>query len=202
MKLLRKQCNKKGVEILKNVLLTIIALVLLGGLGFGIFAYFDTKNNLETKNENEKLQTKDKKDTDKSNNDISSDSKGNNNNESSTGNEAPSLDEMIAMINEGKDVNGIVDKLGNKWSTNPGISVTYTNPQGESYTAGTGGSSDISGADFNRSYDENDSPIEYAEEPDPEVIKELQNEIDNAGLQSEMEAKQKELDDYINSFPE
>ncbi|MGW7811117.1 hypothetical protein [Staphylococcus xylosus] len=117
-------------------------------------------------------------------------------------NETPEMVDVLRMIDAGKNVNGIVDQEGNTWTMNPGIAVGYTNPEGEKYSTGLGYKGEIDALDFNKDYDPEDEEIEFAEEPDQEVIDELQSEIDNAGLQTEMEAKQKELDDYINSFPE
>lgn len=117
------------------------------------------------------------------------------------GQDAPSLDEVMAMVDEGKNVDGVVDQLGNTWSQNGDIAVSYTNPQGESYVASVTQDDGLNGTDFEPAFDgDEEGSIEYAEEPDQEVIDELQSEIDNAGLQTEMEAKQKELDDYINAF--
>uniref|UniRef100_UPI003BF61B9F hypothetical protein n=1 Tax=Staphylococcus sp. LKG8-2 TaxID=3399689 RepID=UPI003BF61B9F len=177
---------------MKNILLSIIALVLIAALGFGIFVYFDTKDN--TDNQKKYSNTKSNKEDESDN-----ESQNNNNNEEQ---QTPSMVEVLRMIDNGEDVNGIVDQEGNSWTMNPGIAVGYTNPKGEKYSSSLNYKGDIDGTDFNKDYDPEDEEIEYAEEPDPEVIAELQEEIDNAGLQTELEAKQKELDDYINSFPE
>lgn len=118
-----------------------------------------------------------------------------------TENPAPSLDEVMTMVDEGKNVDGVVDQLGNKWSQNGDIAVSYTNPQGESYVASVTQDDGLNGTDFEPAFDgDEEGSIEYAEEPDQEVIDELQSDIDNAGLQTEMEAKQQELDDYISAF--
>lgn len=178
---------------MKNILLTVIAIVLIGALGFGVFAYFDTRDSVKnlqgsSNNKTEQQSQKHEKQT--------TEQKGTESNS-----DTPSMDEVMAMVDEGKDVNGIVDELGNTWSMNPGKAVTYTNPRGESFTAGITQPDGLDGTDFDPSYDEGEEPEGmFAEEPDQEVIDELQSEIDNAGLQTEMEAKQKELDDYINSF--
>ena len=177
---------------MKNILLSIIALVLIAALGFGIFVYFDTKDN--TDNQKKYSNTKSNKEDESDN-----ESQNNNNNEEQ---QTPSMVEVLRMIDNGEDVNGIVDQEGNSWTMNPGIAVGYTNPKGEKYSSSLNYKGDIDGTDFNKDYDPEDEEIEYAEELDPEVIAELQEEIDNAGLQTELEAKQKELDDYINSFPE
>lgn len=177
---------------MKNILLSIIALVLIAALGFGIFVYFDTKDN--TDNQKKYSNTKSNKEDESDN-----ESQNNNNNEEQ---QTPSMVEVLRMIDNGEDVNGIVDQERNSWTMNPGIAVGYTNPKGEKYSSSLNYKGDIDGTDFNKDYDPEDEEIEYAEEPDPEVIAELQEEIDNAGLQTELEAKQKELDDYINSFPE
>lgn len=177
---------------MKNILLSIIALVLIAALGFGIFVYFDTKDN--TDNQKKYSNTKSNKEDESDN-----ESQNNNNNEEQ---QTPSMVEVLRMIDNGEDVNSIVDQEGNSWTMNPGIAVGYTNPKGEKYSSSLNYKGDIDGTDFNKDYDPEDEEIEYAEEPDPEIIAELQEEIDNAGLQTELEAKQKELDDYINSFPE
>ncbi|MFL1422780.1 hypothetical protein [Staphylococcus ureilyticus] len=190
---------------MKNILLSIIALVLAASLGFGIFVYFDTRDN--TNNQKNHLTKESNKDDGDNSKEKNNSTKNENNDEVQSNNEneeqkTPSMVEVLHMIDNGEDVNGIVDKEGNTWTMNPGIAVGYTNPEGERYSSGLNYKGDIDGTDFNKDYDPEDEEIEYAEKPDPEVIAELQDEIDNAGLQTEMEAKQKELDDYINSFPE
>ncbi|MEN1895685.1 hypothetical protein [Staphylococcus nepalensis] len=190
---------------MKNILLSLIALILIAALGFGIFVYFDTKDN--TDNQKKYSNTKSNKEDDSNDegkngnteDESDNESQNNNNNEEQ---QTPSMVEVLRMIDNGEDVNGIVDQEGNSWTMNPGIAVGYTNPKGEKYSSSLNYKGDIDGTDFNKDYDPEDEEIEYAEEPDPEVIAELQEEIDNAGLQTELEAKQKELDDYINSFPE
>lgn len=189
---------------MKNILLTIITLLLAGALGFGVFAYFDMKDNNEEIDKNTSTKHKDEKEkssntTDNSNSQQEVNQKNNSKSEQET---TPEMVDVLRMIDEGKNVNGIVDQEGNTWTMNPGIAVGYTNPEGEEYTTGLGYKGELDGTDFDKSHDPDDEEIEYAEEPDPEVVAELQYEIDNAGLQTEMEAKQKELDDYINSFPE
>lgn len=124
--------------------------------------------------------------------------------QSTESNEIPEMVDVLRMIDEGKDVNGIFDQEGNTWKQNQDIAVSYTNPQGKSYSSSLNYEGEIDGTDFQPAFYDGEEPEEdvFAEEPDQEVIDELQSEIDNAGLQTEMEAKQKELDDYINSFPE
>jgi len=190
---------------MKNILLTIIAILLASALGFGVFAYFDMKDNSEESRNSTsaKSEGKNGKTSKKIVDDSDSQQEDNQNNNSEAEQEAtPEMVDVLRMIDAGKNVNGIVDQEGNTWTMNPGIAVGYTNPEGERYSSGLNYKGDIDGTDFNKDYDPDDEEIEYAEEPDPEVIAELQEEIDNAGLQTEMEAKQKELDNYINSFPE
>lgn len=190
---------------MKNILLTIIAILLASGLGFGVFAYFDMKDNSEEsrKSTSAKSEGKNGKTSKKIVDDSDSQQEDNQNNNSEAEQEAtPEMVDVLRMIDAGKNVNGIVDQEGNTWTMNPGIAVGYTNPEGEKYTTSLSYKGELDGTDFDKSYDPDDEEIEYAEEPDPEVIAEVQEEIDNAGLQTEMEAKQKELDNYINSFPE
>ena len=188
---------------MKNILLSVIAIVLIGALGFGVFVYFDTRDNVKelssnkVTQQNKKGESSTEQPTAKSNDNNQSSEQSNTAEENTT----PEMVDVLNMIDEGKDVNGIVDQEGNTWSMNPGKAVTYTNPRGESFTAGITQPDGLDGTDFDPSYDEGEEPEGmFAEEPDQEVIDELQSEIDNAGLQTEMEAKQKELDDYINSF--
>ena len=188
---------------MKNILLAIIAILLATTLGFCIFAYFVSKSNSELKLSNDETTSNSKKKTNKNlDNPDNNDSQIRPTDENSIVNESPTMVEVLTMIDNGQNVAGIIDQEGNTWSQNGDKTVSYTNPQGESYTASLGFRGEIDGTDFNRTYSGGeDSPIEYATEPDPEVIAQLQEEIDNAGLQTELEAKQKELDEYIDSFP-
>lgn len=158
----------------------------------------ETQKDLDkTKKELEKV--KDNQETNNDNQEVSA-TQGE---QSTDANETPEMVDVLRMIDAGKNVNGIVDQEGNTWKQNQDIAVSYTNPQGESFSSSLTYEGGIDGTDFSPSFDgEQEGSIEYAEEPDQDVIDDLQSEIDNAGLQTEMEAKQKELDDYINSFPE
>lgn len=189
---------------MKNVLLSIIAVVLLGALGFGIFAYFDTRDNMQEaqKNTETELQSKeDKKVAEK----LEEPQEGQSSEVSvqEEDNQTPSMVEVLRMIDSGEDVNGVVDQEGNTWAQNGDKAVNYTNPAGEKYSSSLSYEGAIDGTDFSPAYEAGDEPEGiFAEEPDPEVVEQLQSEIDNAGLQTELEAKQKELDDYLSSFPE
>lgn len=187
---------------MRNFLLTVIALVLVTSLGFGIFVYFDTKDNANNQKNYSNTKSNKKDDDNKEKNDSTQNESDNETQSNNEEQQTPSMVDVLYMIDNGKDVNGIVDQEGNTWSQNGDKVVSYTNPEGEVYSTGLNYSGEIDATDFNKDYDPDDEEIEYAEEPDPEVIAELQDEIDNAGLQTERDAKQKELDDYINSFPE
>ncbi|MFQ3843255.1 hypothetical protein AABD41_01250 [Staphylococcus pseudoxylosus] len=182
---------------MKNILLTIIALLLAGSLGFGIYVYFDTRDNAK-ESESSKGIHKNSKNDKSSNQDIKKDERESYEEKPTT---TPEMVDVLRMIDAGKNVDGIVDQEGNTWKQNQDIAVSYTNPQGQSYSSSLTYDGEIDGTDFVPAYDEDETPEGiFAEEPDQDIIDELQEEIDNAGLQTEMETKQKELDDYINSF--
>lgn len=186
---------------MKNVLLTVIAVVLIGALGFGVFAYFDTRDNVKELSSN-KVSQQDKKEdssteqpTDKGSQQSSEQS---NTTEENT---TPEMVDVLNMIDEGKNVNGIVDQEGNTWTMNPGKAVSYVNPKGEEYIASLNYTGEIDGTDFELSNEGVEGESSQGElYPDSKVVDKLQSEIDNAGLQTEMEQKQKELDDYLESF--
>lgn len=188
---------------MKNVLLTIIAVALIGALGFGIFAYFDTRDNVKelssnkVTQQNKKGESSTEQSTAKSNDSNQSSEQSNTTEENTT----PEMVDVLNMIDEGKDVNGIVDQEGNTWSMNPGKAVSYVNPKGEEYIASLNYTGEIDGIDFKLSNEGVEGDNSQGElYPDSKVVDKLQSEIDNAGLQTEMEQKQKELDDYLDSF--
>lgn len=190
---------------MKNVLLTVIAVVLIGALGFGVFAYFDTRDNVKELSSN-KVAQQDKKEessteqpteqpTDKSSQQSSEQS---NTTEENT---TPEMVDVLNMIDAGENVDGIIDQEGNTWTMNPGKAVSYVNPKGEEYIASLNYTGEIDGIDFELSNEGVEGESSQGElYPDSKVVDRLQSEIDNAGLQTEMEQKQKELDDYLESF--
>lgn len=185
---------------MKNVLLTVIAVVLIGALGFGVFAYFDTRDNVKELSSN-KVAQQDKKEesaTEEKDNDNQQSSEKSNTTEENT---TPEMVDVLNMIDEGKNVDGIVDQEGNTWTMNPGKAVSYVNPKGEEYIASLNYTGEIDGIDFELSNEGVEGESSQGElYPDSKVVDKLQSEIDNAGLQTEMEQKQKELDDYLESF--
>lgn len=190
---------------MKNILLTVIAVVLIGALGFGVFAYFDTRDNVKELSSN-KVSQQDKKEdssteqpteqpTDKGSQQSSEQS---NTTEENT---TPEMVDVLNMIDAGENVDGIVDQEGNTWTMNPGKAVSYVNPKGEEYIASLNYTGEIDGIDFELSNEGVEGESSQGElYPDSKVVDKLQSEIDNAGLQTEMEQKQKELDDYLESF--
>lgn len=199
---------------MKNILLTVIAIVLIGALGFGVFAYFDTRDNVKNlDNSNKTEQTKnteDAKDTKDTNNQESNEgsTEGNDTSEN-TDSSTPEMVDVLNMVDEGKDVNGTVDAEGNTWFMNPGIAVGYVNPKGEEYSTSMSYKGELDGTDFQLSNEDvepssnepsSSSSNQGEDYPDPVVVNELKEEIRNAGLQSELDAKKQELADYINSF--
>ncbi|BDA81585.1 hypothetical protein [Staphylococcus phage vB_SsapH-Golestan-100] len=188
---------------MKNVLLTIIAVALIGALGFGVFAYFDTRDNVKelssnkVSQQNKKGESSTEQSTPKGDDNQQSSEQNNTTEENTT----PEMVDVLNMIDEGKDVNGIVDQEGNTWTMNPGKAVSYVNPKGEEYIASLNYTGEIDGIDFKLSNEGVEGDNSQGElYPDSKVVDKLQSEIDNAGLQSEMEAKQRELDDYLESF--
>lgn len=193
---------------MKNVLLTIIAVALIGALGFGIFAYFDTRDNVKELSSNKVSQQNKKEDSSSEQSSAKGDDNQQSSEQSNTTEETtteenttPEMVDVLNMIDEGKNVNGIVDQEGNTWTMNPGKAVSYVNPKGEEYIASLNYTREIDGTDFELSNEGIEGDNSQGElYPDSKVVDRLQSEIDNAGLQSEMEAKQRELDDYLESF--
>lgn len=188
---------------MKNILLSVIAVVLIGALGFGVFVYFDTRDNVKelssnkVTQQNKKGESSTEQSTAKSNDSNQISEQSNTTEENTT----PEMVDVLNMIDEGKDVNGIVDREGNTWSMNPGKAVSYVNPEGEEYIASLNYTGEIDGIDFKLSNEGVEGDNSQGElYPDSKVVDKLQSEIDNAGLQTEMEQKQKELDDYLDSF--
>lgn len=188
---------------MKNVLLTVIAVVLIGALGFGIFAYFDTRDNVKELSSN-KVAQQDKKEESSTEQPTEKDSDNQQSSEKSTTTEentTPEMVDVLSMIDAGENVDGIVDQEGNTWTMNPGKAVSYVNPKGEEYIASLNYTGEIDGIDFELSNEGVEGESSQGElYPDSKVVDKLQSEIDNAGLQTEMEQKQKELDDYLESF--
>lgn len=188
---------------MKNVLLTVIAVVLIGALGFGVFAYFDTRDNVKELSSN-KVAQQDNKEESSTEQPTEKDSDNQQSSEQSTTTEentTPEMVDVLNMIDAGENVDGIVDQEGNIWTMNPGKAVSYVNPKGEEYIASLNYTGEIDGIDFELSNEGVEGESSQGElYPDSKVVDRLQSEIDNAGLQTEMEQKQKELDDYLESF--
>ncbi|PTE46830.1 hypothetical protein BUY75_02500 [Staphylococcus epidermidis] len=177
---------------MKNILLAIIALVLVAALGFGVFAYFDTKDNVKDLQGN-KTETQSKDKENKTTTEESNSSEG----------KTPTFDEVLQMAENGESVAGIVDQEGNTWSENPGKTVSYTTPSGDKFVASTSHNFGISKEDFDPTGEPPEDEVvndDEASEPDPEVVAQLEEDIANAGLQTEYDQKKRDLQNYLDSF--